>query len=253
VCEDYLTKRAGLLHNDEMKLTEQQLLDQQLEYYRARAAEYDEWLLRQGRYDRGPQHRAEWLGEVVHVETALREALPSGDVLELACGTGLWTQHLARNHRRVVAVDASPEALAISRARIQSDAVEYVVADLFSWVPPAARFDAVFFAFWLSHVPARRFDAFWNVVRSALKPKGAVFFVDTLLEQTSTARDHGPLSDLGTVQRRLNDGREFMVVKVFYEPVRLERRLAESGWQGWVRSSGKFFLYGCVTPVEGAG
>lgn len=230
-------------------MDDSRLLTQQVEYYRARATEYDEWFLRQGRYDRGPAHRAEWNAEVARVEAALDEWLPSRDVLELACGTGLWTRHLARGTRPVRAVDASPEAIAINRARVHSDAVEYEVADLFSWTPPAHRFGAVFFGFWLSHVPPARFDAFWEKVRTALAPGGTAFFVDSLLEPESTARDHAPLDASGAVHRRLNDGREFTIVKVFYQPAALDRRLAALGWRGWVRSSGRFFVYGSVTPM----
>jgi SAM-dependent methyltransferase len=231
-------------------MDEGELLSQQVQYYRERAPEYDEWFLRQGRYDQGPEHRAEWFREIGLIEAALRDTVSQGDVLELACGTGLWTRHLAQRHSRIVAVDASPEAVAINRGRVGSDSVLYVVADVFTWVPPAARFDAVFFSFWLSHVPPGRFDAFWAIVRTALKPRGQVFFIDSLLEQTSTARDHDPLDESGTSRRRLNDGREFQIVKVFHEPLALERRLSERGWDGWVRSSGKFFLYGSVRPAE---
>jgi demethylmenaquinone methyltransferase/2-methoxy-6-polyprenyl-1,4-benzoquinol methylase len=224
-----------------------ELLEQQLQYYRARAAEYDEWFHREGRYDRGAEHRADWFREVDTVRSALFDELPRGEVLELACGTGLWTGELAKHHSRVVAVDASPEGIAISRSRVQSPAVTYIVADLFNWTPPAAAFDAVFFGFWLSHVPPSRFDTFWTSVRTALKPTGRAFFVDSLLEPTSTARDHAPLGESGVVRRRLNDGREFEIVKVFYEPAALEHRLSEQGWRGWVRSTGKFFLYGSVS------
>jgi demethylmenaquinone methyltransferase/2-methoxy-6-polyprenyl-1,4-benzoquinol methylase len=234
-------------------MQEDEILGEQLRYYRARAPEYDQWFLRQGRYDRGPSHRAEWFAEVALVETALRDELPVGDVLELACGTGLWTRHLAERHRRVVAVDASPEAIAINRARVRSEAVDYVEADLFSWVPPAAGFDAVFFAFWLSHVPAARVATFWQTVRRALKPGGTAFFVDNLLEPTSMASDQGQLDQSGIIQRRLNDGRTFRIVKIFYDPDRLERQLLEQGWRGRVRSSGRFFVYGSVRPVESAG
>ena len=119
------------------------LLREQIAYYRARATEYDEWFVRQGRYDRGPEHREAWLGEVAVVEAALEQALPSGGVvLELACGTGWWTSRLAARHQRVMAVDASPEVIAINRDRVKSDHVDYVVADLFEWVPPAGAFDA---------------------------------------------------------------------------------------------------------------
>jgi SAM-dependent methyltransferase len=98
-------------------MDEEQLLSQQVKYYRERAAEYDEWFLRQGRYDQGPEHRAEWFREIGVIEAALREAVPRGEVLELACGTGLWTRHLAERHSRIVAVDASPEVVAINRGR----------------------------------------------------------------------------------------------------------------------------------------
>ncbi len=71
-------------------------------------------------------------------------------MLELACGTGLWTVELARHADSVTAVDASPEVLGINRARIQETGhetpVRYVEADLFDWRPDAA-YDAVFFGF----------------------------------------------------------------------------------------------------------
>jgi hypothetical protein len=63
-------------------MNEGQLLSQQVQYYRERAAEYDEWFLRQGRSDQGPEHRAEWFREVALIEAALRETVPEGDVLE---------------------------------------------------------------------------------------------------------------------------------------------------------------------------
>lgn len=71
----------------------------------------------------------------------------------------------------------------------------------------------------------------------------------TVFEQSSTARDHAPIDRSGIVRRKLNDGREFRIVKLFYELSVLELRLSELGWRGWVRSTGKFFVYGAVTPV----
>jgi len=227
-------------------MDEKQIVEGQIAYYRARADEYDQWFLRQGRYDQGPEHRARWFQELAIVEIALRGEVRDADVLELACGTGLWTRHLAETNARVVAVDASPEVLAINRARVRSANVEYVEADIFSW-KPTGTFDVVFFSFWLSHVPPGQFDAFWDGVRVALRPGGRAFFVDSLLEQSSTARDHGLLDQSGVVRRRLNDGREFEIVKVFYDPADLEHRLFQRGWNGSVRTTGMFFLYGLMT------
>ncbi|MCI0698321.1 methyltransferase domain-containing protein [candidate division KSB1 bacterium] len=219
-------------------------IQQQIEYYRARAAEYEEWFFRQKRYDRGPELNRQWFVEVAKLRSVLRHFQPRGHVLELACGTGLWTQQLVRYADRVTAVDASPEALELNRARVRSKHVDYVRADIFNW-RSEARYDLVFFSFWLSHVPPDCFESFWRLVRSCLHEHGRVFFIDSLYEPTSTARDHrlnAPQS--ATVTRRLNDGRVFDIVKIFYKPAELEASLKALGWSIKVESTGHYFLYG---------
>jgi demethylmenaquinone methyltransferase/2-methoxy-6-polyprenyl-1,4-benzoquinol methylase len=222
------------------------LIRRQIEYYRARASEYDEWFLRVGRYDRGEEHRKRWLGEVEAVRKELESSKPDGDILELACGTGLWTEYLAPFADKLVAVDSSEEAIMLNRDRLKNDRVSYIQADLFSW-KPSARFDFVFFAFWLSHIPRSRFDEFWVTVKAALKPDGRVFFVDSLLTQDSTAKNHAAIDNRGRVTRKLNNGREYEIVKVFHEPAKIEHRLKELEWQGYVRTTERFFLYGSMS------
>lgn len=227
------------------------LLQQQIAYYRARASEYDEWFLRTGRYDRGAEANRAWFAEVTQVANQLDAFAPRGDVLELACGTGLWTQHLVRHASRVTAVDAAPEVIAINRERVGPDApVEYVRADLFSW-SPSRQYDVVFFGFWLSHVPPERFEAFWGLVRSALAPQGRVFFLDSLYNESSTARDHTLEGDDAiSVTRRLNDGQTYRIVKVFHRPSELEARLKALGWDVTVEVTPSYFLYGSGTPAR---
>src|SRR3954470_18062160 len=145
------------------------VLAEQQRYYRERAPEYDDWWFRRGRYDRGDEANAAWFDEVGALERQLCHAAPLGDVLELACGTGLWTRHLVRLASSVVAVDGSPEVLALCRER-GAGPVGLLRAGLFSWEPPVAAFDTCFFAFWLSHVPEERFEAFWSMVARALRP-----------------------------------------------------------------------------------
>jgi demethylmenaquinone methyltransferase/2-methoxy-6-polyprenyl-1,4-benzoquinol methylase len=223
---------------------------EQLAYYRARAGEYDEWFRRDGRYDRGPEANARWVEEVGQVADALAAFHPTGDVLELAAGTGWWTGRLARYAASVTAVDAAPETLAINRGKLGDAPVRYVEADLFDW-QPARRYDVVFFSFWLSHVPPERFDAFWTLVRACLKPQGRVFFLDSRYEETSTAADHRlEAEDATTTRRRLNDGREFRIVKVFYRPDALAARLAARGWDAAVRTTPNYFLYGMGTVAR---
>lgn len=152
------------------------LLAEQQTYYRRRVPEYDDWWQRRGPYDRGPEHTSQWRDEVAEVERALSAFGGTGNVLELAGGTGWWTERLAATADRLTVVDGAPEALELNRARVERAEVDYVVADLFAWAPPVAHaYDVVFFSFWLSHVPRARFEAFWSLVASCLVPGGRVF------------------------------------------------------------------------------
>jgi demethylmenaquinone methyltransferase/2-methoxy-6-polyprenyl-1,4-benzoquinol methylase len=185
---------------------------------------------------------------VAEVEAALRQAGPAGHILELACGTGLWTRHLVGDATSVTAVDASPEVVRINAERVRSPKVEYVETDLFHW-RPARRYDFVFFGFWLSHVPEHRFDEFWRMVRSAVRDDGQVFFVDNLFGQEQTATNHRDIDRRGVVERKLNDGRTFSIVKIFYDPAALAQKLRALGWTADVRATDRYFLHGCVRPT----
>ena len=236
-----------------------ELLREQIAYYRARAGEYDEWFLRTGRYDRGEERNRRWFAEVAEVTAALDAFRPTGRVLELAAGTGLWTERLAGHADHITALDASAETLAINRARLNHSGARpdatpdltmiYEQADIFAW-RPRERYDVVFFSFWLSHVPRERFDAFWQTVRSALADGGRVFFIDSLYSDLSTARDHQLAGSRATsLRRRLNDGREYAIVKVFYRPDELSAKLEALGWRAEVRATPSFFLYGEAIPA----
>jgi demethylmenaquinone methyltransferase/2-methoxy-6-polyprenyl-1,4-benzoquinol methylase len=219
-------------------------LGQQLDYYRARAGEYDQWWLRQGRYDRGAALNDRWFADASVVSSALCAFRPAGRVLELACGTGIWSEQLLPFASQLTVLDGSPEMLAVNAARLRSPLVRSVEADLFQW-QPREQFDVVFFGFWLSHVPPERFAEFWQLVRSYLAPGGRVFFVDSRREPTSPAVDHRlPEAEATVLRRRLNDGREFQIYKVFYDPADLAGRLRELGWQFDIRQTDHYFLYG---------
>jgi SAM-dependent methyltransferase len=207
------------------------VLGEQKRYYAERAPEYDDWWFRRGRYARDPERERHWLHDVAELEEGLREFAPGGDILELAAGTGIWTRRLVPMADRVVAVDANAETLALN-----TPAAELVVADVFAWQPPR-QFDLVFFSFWLSHVPQERFDEFWTLVRSALRPDGRVCLIDS-----------GPPEVAGDSElqvRQLADGREFTIVKRFWTPAELAERVSALGFQLDLRLTGnRLFLHG---------
>jgi SAM-dependent methyltransferase len=222
------------------------VLREQLDYYRERAAEYDQWWLRQGRYDRGPEQKAEWFAEAAELRAALARFQPGGRILELACGTGIWTEQLLPFADELTAIDGSREMLAINAGRLRSSRVRYIEADLFRWRPAAEdRFDAIFFGFWLSHVPPEEFAQFWNLVDSSLAHGGRIFFVDSRYQETSTAVNHIlPERSATVLQRRLNDGREYRVYKIFYDRDELTRRLSNLGWSFEIEETRSYFIYG---------
>lgn len=154
-------------------------------------------------------------------------------MLELACGTGQWTPLLAARARSVTAVDAADEVLALARARTASPTVQFVQADLFEWQPPR-RYDTVFFAFWLSHVPPARLPDFWNGVAASLAPGGRAIFID---DGPAAAAYEELLTNQPTpaALRRLDDGSQYRVVKVFHDAQTLTDDLTALGWSVRIR------------------
>jgi SAM-dependent methyltransferase len=226
----------------------EELLAEQSDYYRRRAPEYEDWWFRRGRYDGDREANARWAAETGELEAALDRFGPRGKVLELACGTGIWTRRLAGSAEQLTAIDGSAEMLELNRARLPGAAVAYHQADLFTWEPSEA-YDVCFFGFWLSHVPEQLFEAFWEKVRRALVPGGRVFFVDSAAGDLSSGVDRKPTKAGETMVRRLEDGREYRIVKRFYEPQALQDRLTGLGWEVQVASTTGCFICGQGSPA----
>jgi SAM-dependent methyltransferase len=233
------------------------VLAEQIGYYQARATEYDDWWERRFEYDLGQEFNQAWQEETNELRRTLTEFGPRGDVLELAAGTGIWTTELLRHADHVTAVDAASEVLKVNEGKNGTDRVTYVAADVFSWRPPRL-FDAVCFAFWVSHVPAARWDSFWAMVGAALAPEGRVWFCDSAHPQHAEA--HGPAAVRGRgdpadedVERRvrtLRDGRTFHVVKHYWFSAQLQNELADMGWRGTVANTRWAFIHGSATRVR---
>jgi demethylmenaquinone methyltransferase/2-methoxy-6-polyprenyl-1,4-benzoquinol methylase len=167
---------------------------------------------------------------------------PSGDALELACGPGMFTRELARHARSVTAVDASVQMLARNRAEVADSRINYIQGDVFAWAPDRV-YDTVFFGFWLSHVPPTAFEQFWTLVRECLSPGGRVAFVDED-DRGAAFEDVRLVGGVPTARRTLSDGRQFDIVKAYWDPADLRTRLAELRFDIQIRRVGETFMYG---------
>lgn len=167
-----------------------EVLAAQVDYYRRRASEYD----------------ATAYGDVAtaraRIARLVAEMRPTGSVLEIACGTGLWTEALAGRADTVTAIDAAPEVVEIARDRVRAANVRFEVADVFSW-DPGGRFDVIFFSAWLSHVPMSRFDQFWRSLRRLLAVDGRVLFIDEHVDERAKEAYVDGREEI--VERRLRD------------------------------------------------
>ena len=227
-------------------MNDDRLLDEQLDYYRARAGEYDEWWERRGRYDRGGALNARWHAEISDVRRVFDTLPLDGDVVELAPGTGYWTDLLVDRCATVTAIDGSAEMTAVNKARLgdRSAAVDSLQANLFSWVPER-EWDLLVSCFWISHVPVARLADFLATCRRALRPGGTMFFLDGQKVHSSTAVDHTlPDARSEVMVRKLNDGRQFRIVKNFHEPDALIELADGAGLGLAVDRTDTFFQYG---------
>jgi ubiquinone/menaquinone biosynthesis C-methylase UbiE len=210
----------------------------QIAYYRGRAPEYDQTSL--GDTEQSSRRFAE----------IIKRLGPTGEVLEIACGTGLWTQHLVGQAARLTALDSSPEMIELAKARLGGRTADFVHADVFAWQPDRL-YDSVFFGFWLSHVPPQRFRPFWDMLDRSLAPGGRVLFVD---EGASRAANEPAAASSPVVQRRLRDGTIHEIVKIFYDSEKLGRKLAGLGWSTEIEQTGEGLLVGKakITPPQPA-
>jgi SAM-dependent methyltransferase len=209
------------------------LLSSQRAYYDLRAPDYSSVAKPADRQKRGllPSEVARAL---------IDELQPAGDVLELACGPGMFTRELARHARSVTAVDTSVQMLARNRSEVADPRVSYIRADVFTWAPGRV-FDVVFFGFWLSHAPPTAFEQFWTLVRQCLSPDGRVAFVDEDI-RGAAFEEVRLVGSVPTARRTLSDGRKFDIVKVYWDPADLRARLAGLSFDIRIRPVGETFM-----------
>ena len=222
-----------------------------IDYYTARAPEYDDWYLRHGRYERGPIHDAAWNAELDGAGTWLDRLPMSGRIVELAAGTGWWSPLLA-SKGELWLYDAADAPLERARERLLAHRLRAHIHVRDAWAPPeGAPADALFIGFWLSHVARDRTAEFLELARRWLRPGGRLAIIDSLPDPHSGAADHpAPAGDL--VVRRLDDGREFTILKVHRSPDEIAAALAAVGLADiQVATTGRFFVLATATASDG--
>lgn len=145
-----------------------------------------------------------------------RQAFRELNVIEIAAGSGYWTEAIAAGAQRVLATDASEWHVDSIRKRLGAFSnVQSEVADAYSLESVTGRFTAAFAQHWWSHIPVKRQRAFLDTLHSKLQPGAFVLFGDNLPyfgEGVNRRTDeHGDLYE----ERFLRDGSRFETIKNF--------------------------------------
>ena len=193
--------------------------DSLIHYYRLRAPEYEQIYYRDI-----PAKRKELADE----GERLKGLVSRKTVLDLAYGTGYWTEVISHTADFVVASDISAEMIGEARKKQYRRPPEFVRSDLYN--PPfnAGAFDMVTLGFWFSHEPRQNYDGFLKILKPLVKTDGLIWMID------NNPPAEGP--DLQSVgrdeygnnykQRFLDSGEEFAILKNYFSPDQLREILS---------------------------
>jgi len=176
-----------------------------LAYYKERAKEYEDIYQKPERQD-----------DLRSAKALLQALVKDKAVIEIACGTGYWTEQIARAAASVFATDINETVIDIARQKgMPAGKVSFSVADVYA-LPQGNKYNCVFGGFIWSHIPMQQLDRFIGTVNKTVAPGSTVIFMDNNYVPGSST----PVSDTdehgNTFQlRQLKDGTKHRVLKNF--------------------------------------
>lgn len=208
-------------------------MDPLIDYYAKRAAEYERIYAR-------PERQA----DLCALRKRIAQMFSGKKVLELACGTGYWTEVIGERAAEVVALDVNEEVLAIARTKkIPPGKVSYTKGSAYEIPDLGRRHDALFAGFWWSHVPLQKLDVFLKSATSAVSPGALIVFLDNrYVEGSSTPVTFTDAEGNGYQTRKLEDGSTHEVLKNFPSEGELIQRASRCGWGAHVELLEHYWL-----------
>jgi ubiquinone/menaquinone biosynthesis C-methylase UbiE len=211
--------------------------DPLVRYYAQRAGEYE-------RVYQKPERQV----ELQKLKGYIERTFAGLDVLEVACGTGYWTEVLARSAASAVATDITEEVLAIARSKNLGPKVTLRQEDAYALPHFSRRFNAGLSAFWWSHIPRARLRAFLSGFHQALDPGARVVFMDNVYAEggsTPTSRTDEQGDSYQT--RTLDDGSTHEVLKNFWTQAELAAAVEGLAIEVQIESWQYFWILSCWT------
>jgi len=180
-----------------------------IEYYDRRAPEYEQIYYREI-----PPRRE----EIDQEAERLTELVRGRSVLDLACGTGYWTDIMSKTAACITASDISTGMIEQARGKQYQASVDFVRADLYH--PPFSEknFDVVTLGFWLSHHPKPNYETLFEPLSSLVRPDGLIWMIDNNPPAEGTQQDSIGTDEAGNnyKNRLLENGEKYVILKNYF-------------------------------------
>lgn len=203
-------------------------MNEQVHYYKLRAKEYE-----------AIYQKPERQSDLIEIKEYLSQQFRGQDVLEIACGTGYWTQILAASAEKILATDINSTVLDIAMAKNYAPAkVRFHVQDLFSLLEPKQLHEGLFGGFIFSHISRAQWQQFFTLCLSQIQKGSTMIFLDNRYVEGSSTPICRTDEDGNTYQiRRLRSGDVFEIMKNFPTEKDVKRCLAQKvehwEWKTW--------------------
>ena len=176
------------------------------EYYNNRAKEYEQI------YHRDDPLRQ---SELAKIKNLLRDSFKNKSVLEVACGTGYWTEAVAQTAKNITAVDYSVEMIQLAKTKEIKATI--IHDNAFSLQNVSNIFNAGLANFWFSHVPKNQINSFLNTFHKRLKPNSTIIMADNIYNEEFGGELIKKANDENTYKNRtLKGGASYQIIKNYY-------------------------------------
>ncbi|MBS1731633.1 MAG: class I SAM-dependent methyltransferase [Bacteroidetes bacterium] len=185
-------------------------------YYKDRAKEYEKIYLKPERQD-----------DLLSSTTILQELFANKSVIEIACGTGYWTEKISKSANSIFATDINKTVIEIAEQKDFSNAqVTFGLADIFNFKPDN-KYDSLFGGFIWSHIQLQDLDKFLNTVNKFVLPGGTIVFIDNNFVEGSNHSITNIDEQGNSFQtRKLDNGTTHLVLKNFPTENFLRKKLS---------------------------
>ncbi len=184
-------------------------------YYKDRAEEYEKIYSKPERQE-----------DLKNATEILQTIFKGKSVLEIACGTGYWTERIAQGAASIFATDINETVIDVAKRKsILNTQVSFGVTDIYNF-SSLDKYESLFGGFIWSHIKLQDIKKFLFNVNNLVYPGGTVVFIDNNFVEGSNLPITNTDGKGNTFQtRKLEDGTTHLVLKNFPKEIVLRHKL----------------------------